>query len=380
MDFELSEDIQAIREMARAFAKDECGPGAAERDKQEAFPTEQIKKAAELGLLGMLIPEEFGGVEMGNLALAEALVEINKVDASVGVTISVHNSLVSNCVNRYGNEATRAKYLPKLATGEMLGAYALSEFGAGSDAGNLECKAVKDGDEYVLSGNKAWITSGDQADLMVIFARTTPDAGGRGISAFVVETAWDGLAVGKKESKMGIRSSSTVEVILDGLRVPAVNMLGEENQGFKIALHILDGGRIGIAAQALGIMEACLESSIAYAKEREQFGKPIAAFQPIQWKLADMETKIIASRLMIRNAAMLRDQKKPHSKEAAAAKVFASQSVNWAAREAVQVHGGAGYCSDYPVERYFRDARITEIYEGTTEIQKLVISRAILRD
>ena len=215
---------------------------------------------------------------------------------------------------------------------------------------------------------------------MVIFARTTPDAGGRGISAFVVETAWDGFAVGKKESKMGIRSSSTVEVILDGLRVPAVNMLGEENQGFKIALHILDGGRIGIAAQALGIMEACLESSIAYAKEREQFGKPIAAFQPIQWKLADMETRIIASRLMIRNAAMLRDQKRPHSKEAAAAKVFASQSANWAARQAVQVHGGAGYCSDYPVERYFRDARITEIYEGTTEIQKLVIARAILRD
>ena len=198
MDFELPEDIQAIREMARAFAQDECGPGAAERDKKEQFPTEQVKKAAELGLLGMLIPEEFGGVEMGNLALAEALVEINKVDASVGVTISVHNSLASNCVNRFGNEATRAKYLPKLATGEMLGAYALSEFGAGSDAGSLECKAVKDGDDYVLSGNKAWITSGDQAELMVVFARTTPDAGGRGISAFVIETAWDGFAVGKK--------------------------------------------------------------------------------------------------------------------------------------------------------------------------------------
>jgi len=380
MDFELNEDQQAIRELARTFAREECAAGAAERDKKEQFPTEQIRKAGELGLLGMLIPEEFGGVEMGNLALAEALVEINKVDASVGVTISVHNSLVSACVNRFGSDATRAKYLPKLAGGDWLGAYALTEWGAGSDAGSLECRAVQDGDDYVITGTKAWITSGDQADLVVLFARTDPDAGNRGITAFVIETAWDGFAVGKKEPKMGIRSSSTVELQFDGMRVPAANMLGELNGGFKVALHILDGGRIGIAAQSLGIMEACLEASIAYAKEREQFGKPIAAFQPIKWKLAEMETKIMASRLLIRQAALLRDQKKPHSKESAVAKLFASRGANWCAREAVQVHGGAGYCTDFPVERYFRDARITEIYEGTTEIQKLVISREILRD
>ncbi|MHC4952467.1 MAG: acyl-CoA dehydrogenase family protein [Planctomycetota bacterium] len=380
MDFDLTEEQQAVREMARAFAREECAPGAAERDKNEVFPTEQVKKAGELGLLGMLIPEEFGGVNMGNLALAEALVEINRADASVGVTISVHNSLVSNCVNRYGNAETRAKYLPLLASGEWLGAYALSESGAGSDAGSLECRAVRDGDAYVITGTKAWITSGDQADLMVLFARTDSDAGNRGISAFVIETSWDGLTVGKKEPKLGIRSSSTVEVMLDGLRVPAANLLGEENGGFKIALHILDGGRIGIAAQALGIMEACLDASIAYAKEREQFGKPIAAFQPIKWKLAEMDTRIQASRLLIRKAAFLRDEQKPHSKEAAGAKLFASRSANWCAREAVQIHGGAGYCTDYPVERYFRDARITEIYEGTTEIQKLVISRELLKD
>jgi len=380
MDFELNEDQQAIREMARSFAREECAAGASERDKKELFPTEQIKKAGELGLLGMLIPEEFGGVAMGNVALAEALVEINKVDASVGVTISVHNSLVSNCVNTYGNEATRAKYLPKLASGEWLGAYALSEWGAGSDAGSLECKAVKDGDEYVITGTKAWITTGDKADLVVLFARTDPDARNRGITAFVVEATWDGFAAGKKERKMGIRSSSTVELQFDGLRVPAANVLGEVNGGFKIALHILDGGRIGIAAQALGIMEACLESSIAYAKEREQFGKPIASFQPIKWKLAEMETKIMASRLLIRQAALLRDQKKPHSRQAAAAKLFASRAANWCAREAVQVHGGAGYCTDFPVERFFRDARITEIYEGTTEVQKLVIARELLKD
>ena len=380
MDFQLNEDQQAIREMARAFAREECGPGAAERDKKEEFPTEQVKKAAELGLLGMLVPEEFGGVDMGNLALAEALVEINKVDASVGVTISVHNSLVSNCVNKFGNEATRAKYLPKLASGEWLGAYALSEWGAGSDAGSLECRAVQDGDDYVITGTKAWITSGDHADLVVLFARTDPDAGNRGITAFVVESSWDGFKSGKKERKMGIRSSSTVELLFDKMRVPAANVLGEVNQGFKIALNILDGGRIGIAAQALGIMEACLEASIAYAKEREQFGKRIAEFQPIKWKLAEMETKIMASRLLIRQAAYLRDQNLPHSKEAAVAKLFASRAANWSAREAVQVHGGAGYCTDYPVERYFRDARITEIYEGTTEVQKLVIAREVLKD
>lgn len=379
MDFELNEEVLAVRELARNFAQEDCAPGAAQRDRDEVFPHEQIKKAGELGLLGILVPEEHGGVGMSNLALSEALVEINKVDASVGVTISVHNSLACNCINTWASEETKARYLPKMATGEWLGAYALTEAGAGTDAGSLQCRAVRDGDDYVISGSKAWITSGDTADVMIVFARTDADAGNRGISAFVVETAWDGFEAAKKEPKMGIRSSSTNVVNFDGMRVPVANMLGKENGGFKIALNILDGGRIGIASQALGIMEACLEASIAYAKEREQFGKPIAEFQPIQWKLAEMETRIQASRLLIRRAATLKDSGQQHIKEAAAAKLFASRSANWCAREAVQIHGGAGYCTDYPVERYFRDARITEIYEGTTEVQKLVIARQILQ-
>ncbi|MHC4452253.1 MAG: acyl-CoA dehydrogenase family protein [Planctomycetota bacterium] len=379
MDFQLNEEVAAVRELARTFAVEECAPTAAKRDKEEAFPHAEVKKAGELGLMGMLVPEEFGGAGLSNLALSEALVEINKADASVGVTISVHNSLCCNCINTWGSEETKKKYLPKLASGEWLGAYALSEMNAGSDAGSITCKATKDGDDYVLTGAKAWITSGDAADVMIVFARTEPDAGNKGISAFVVETAWDGFSAAKKEPKMGIRSSSTNVVNFDGLRVPAANLLGELNNGFKVALNILDGGRIGIASQSLGLMEACLQASIAYATQREQFGKKIAAFQPIQWKLVEMEMRIQASRLMIRHAAVLKDEGKPHTTEAAAAKLFASRGANWCAREAVQIHGGAGYCTDYPVERYLRDARITEIYEGTSEVQKLVIARQLLR-
>lgn len=379
MDFQLNEEVAAVRDLARAFATEECAPTAARRDKEEAFPHAEIKKAGELGLMGMLVPEEFGGAGLSNLALSEALVEINKVDASVGVTISVHNSLCCNCINVWGSEETKRKYLPKLASGEWLGAYALSEMNAGSDAGSITCKATPDGDDYLITGAKAWITTGDAADVMIVFARTDPDAGNKGISAFVVETAWDGFSAAKKEPKMGIRSSSTNVVNFDGLRVPAANLLGELNAGFKVALNILDGGRIGIASQSLGLMEACLQASIDYATEREQFGKKIAAFQPIQWKLVEMEVRIQASRLMIRQAAVLKDQGKPHTTEAAAAKLFASRGANWCAREAVQIHGGAGYCTDYPVERFLRDARITEIYEGTTEVQKLVIARQLLR-
>jgi alkylation response protein AidB-like acyl-CoA dehydrogenase len=379
MDFQLNEEVAAVRELARTFAVEECAPTAAKRDKEESFPHAEIKKAGELGLMGMLVPEEFGGAGLSNLALSEALVEINKADASVGVTISVHNSLCCNCINTWGSEETKGKYLPKLASGEWLGAYALSEMNAGSDAGSITCKATKDGDDYLLTGAKAWITSGDAADVMIVFARTDPDAGNKGISAFVVETAWDGFSAAKKEPKMGIRSSSTNVVNFDGLRVPASPLLEELNTGFKVALNILDGGRIGIASQSLGLMEACLQASIAYATEREQFGKKIAAFQPIQWKLVEMEMRIQASRLMIRHAAVLKDDGKPHTTEAAAAKLFASRGANWCAREAVQIHGGAGYCTDYPVERFLRDARITEIYEGTSEVQKLVIARQLLR-
>ncbi len=380
MDFELSEELVAIQEMARDYAREVCGPGAAERDLQEAFPTEQVKKAGEIGLLGLLIPEEYGGNGLGNLALSVALVEINKVDASVGVTVSVHNSLCCGCINAWASHELKQKYLPKLATGEWIGAYALSEMGSGSDAGSLQCKAERDGDEFVLTGSKAWITTGAQADVVVVFARTTPDAGNKGVSAFVVESAWPGVTIGKKEPKLGIRSSSTVQIHLDGVRVPAANLLGEVDKGFRIALHTLDGGRIGIACQALGIMEGSLEASIKYARERMQFEKPIANFQAIQWKLAEMETKIQAARLLIRRAATLKDQGKNHVKEAAVAKLFASRASNWCASQAVQIHGGAGYCKDFPVERFFRDARVTEIYEGTTEVQKIVIARSLLRE
>ena len=379
MDFQLTEDELAIQQLARDYAVEVCGPGVAERDKAEEFPTEQIRRAGELGLMGLLVPEEYGGSGLTNLALSLALVEINRVDASTGVTLSVHNSLCCSCINRWANEETKRRVLPKLAGGEWIGAYALSETGAGSDAGSLTCRAEADGDDFVLNGSKAWITSGDRAGVMVIFARTDPDAGNKGISAFAVETASDGFSTGAKEPKMGIRSSSTVAVHLDGVRVPKANLLGKLNEGFGIAMHTLDGGRIGIACQALGIMQGCLDASLAYATQREQFSRPIASFQPIQWKLAEMAMRIEASRNLIFKAASLKDRGEPHVTEAAVAKLFASRAANYCAKEAVQIHGGAGYCTDYPVERFFRDARITEIYEGTTEIQKLVIARQLLR-
>jgi len=379
MNFDLSEDQIAIRDLAREFARDTCAPGAAERDKKEEFPSAPMKKAGELGFMGLLVPEALGGSGLGNLALCLTLIEVNKVDASVGVTLSVHNSLCCSCINSWGSDEIKKKYLPRLASGELLGAYALSETGSGSDAGSLTCKAVADGDDFVITGSKAWITSGDHADVFVLFARTGGE-GNKGVSAFVVEGASKGFVVGKKEPKLGIRSSSTVQLHLDQVRVPKANLLGQLNQGFKVALHTLDGGRIGIACQAQGIMEACLDASAKYAKERRQFDQPIAEFQAIQWKLAEMKLKIDAGRLLIYRAASLRDARKPHSLEAAQAKLFTSVSANWCATQAVQVHGGAGYCADFPVERYFRDARITEIYEGTTEIQKLVIARHILRE
>ena len=378
MDFELTEDQTAIRNLARSFATEVCAPTAAERDRKEEFPAAEFRKAAELGLTGLLIPEQYGGAGLGNLELSLALIEINQADASVGVTLSVHNSLVSSLINHWGSEEIKAKYLPLLASGECVGAYALSESGSGSDAGSLTCKAERDGDDFVITGSKAWITSGDHAGLFVLFARTDP-SGNKGISAFVVDADLPGIVVGKKEPKMGIRSSSTVQLHLDGVRVPAANLLGKLNAGFKVALHTLDGGRIGIACQGLGIMQACLASSLKYAREREQFGKPIAEFQPIQWKLAEMEVRIQSARLLIYRAATLKDAGRRHSSEAALAKLVASRGSNWCGREAIQIHGGAGYCTDFPVERFFRDARITEIYEGTTEIQKLVIVRSLLR-
>jgi alkylation response protein AidB-like acyl-CoA dehydrogenase len=309
-----------------------------------------------------------------------ALEEVNRVCASTGVTMSVQNSLVCAPVVHWGSEAIKKKYLPKLASGEALGAYALSEPGSGSDAAALVTSAVKDGDSYVLNGTKNFITSGAEADFVIAMVRTDPAHKTRGITAFVVESDWKGFHVGKKEDKMGLRSSSTVQIVFEDLRVPASNILGELGSGFKIAMHTLDGGRIGIAAQAVGIAQACLDASIKYAEEREAFDQQIGKFQAIQFKLANMATKLEAARLLVYNAARLKDEGSPHGKEAAMAKLFASEMSNEAAREAVQIHGGAGYLEDFPVERYFRDARITEIYEGTSEIQRIVIARHLLKN
>ncbi len=379
MDFDLPEDLQMLQQAAREFAQNELAPRAAEADKEESWVGEQIQLCAEMGFLGMAVPEPYGGSDLGALGSSLVLMEINKACAATGTTVSVHNSLTCESIARYGNDEQKQRYLPKLATGEMLGAYCLSEAGSGSDAGSLVCKATADGDDWILDGTKLWISHGNKADLAVVFARTDADAGTRGITAFLVETSWDGYKPGKKERKMGLRGSPTVELQLDKVRVPAANVLGGVNEGFKIAMGLLDGGRIGIASQAVGIAEACLEASVKYAGEREQFGKPIAAFGAIQEKVADMATRIDASRLLVLRAATLKDGGRPYGREASMAKLEASRSANYCAKEAVQIHGGAGYTRDFPVERYFRDARITEIYEGTTEIQKLVIARTYLR-
>jgi butyryl-CoA dehydrogenase len=378
--YDLSEEERLIQQTAREYADSKVAPVAAENDKKGQFPRAAVEGLAELGFMGMLIPEEYGGAAVGNFCLVLALEEINRACASTGVTMSVHNSLASSPIVRFGNEETKKKYLPKMATGEMLGAYALSEADAGSDAASLQCRADRDGDEYVLNGTKSWITTGAEADLYVVMVRTDPAARARGISTFVIERDTKGLTVGKKEDKLGLRGSSTVQVIFEDLRVPAKNMLGTEGEGFAIAMQTLDGGRIGIGTQAVGIAQASLDASTTYAKEREQFGKRIGEFQAIQWKIADMATSIEAARLMVYRAARLRDRGEPHTREAAMAKLFASEIANQVSREAIQIHGGAGYLKDFPVERFFRDARITEIYEGTSEVQRIVISRFFLRD
>lgn len=379
-NFELSDELKMLRDSVRDFAEQQIAPGAAARDASHEFPSAIMKQCAEMQLMGLTIPEEYGGAGAGNLALSLVLEEINRVDASVGVTMSVHNSLLGGPILKFGSDDIKRRYLPKLASGEMLGAYALTEPQAGSDSANLRLKAERKGDRWILNGTKIWITSGDHAGLMIVFARTDANASkAKGISAFVVETAWKGFKVGKREEKCGIRSSSTVEILLEDMEVPEENRLGNLNEGFKIAMDTLDGGRIGIASQSLGIHRACLEASVKYAKERQQFNQPIGDFQAIQWKIADMATELDAGRLLTHRAASLRDHKLPCTREASMAKLFASRACNKAADEAVQIHGGAGYTKDFPVERYYRDARITEIYEGATDIQRLVIARSYLK-
>lgn len=378
MQYDLTEEQRLIQQTARDFSDREIAPVADAHNREGRFPVEIVKKLGDLGFLGMLIPEEYGGSNMGNFALALVLEEINRVCASTGVTVSVHNSLVSGPITRWGSDELKRKYLPRLATGEILGAYALSEPDSGSDAASLSTMAVRDGGEYVINGSKSWITTGREADVFIVMTRTDPKQRSRGITAFILERGLKGFTIGRKEEKLGLHASSTVQLFFQDVRVPVHQMLGKEGSGFNIAMHTLDGGRIGIASQAVGIAQACLDASTKYAQEREAFGAPIGTFQAIQWKLANMATQIEAARLLAYNAARLKDEGKNHTKEAAMAKLFASEMCNDAAREAVQIHGGAGYLQDFPVERYFRDARITEIYEGTSEIQRIVISRHLL--
>jgi butyryl-CoA dehydrogenase len=380
MDFDLTDDLQMIRDSAREYAQTWVAPGADERDKTEAFPWDEFRKAAEYGFAGICVPEDLGGAGLGNLALTLVLIEVNRVCASTGVTLSVHNSLCLAPLLKFGSEEQKRRYVPRLASGEWLGAYSLSEAGSGSDAAALSCAAREDGDHFVLGGTKLWVTSASHAGLFVVFARTHKgEKKHQGITAFLVEKGTPGFRVSKREEKMGIRASSTCELVFEGCRVPRENVLGEVGRGFGIAMDTLDGGRIGIAAQAIGIAEASIDASVKYAKERHAFGQAIAQFEAIQFKLAEMRARTEAAKLLTLRAAWLKDRGRPHTPEASAAKLLASQTANFAAREAVQIHGGAGYLEDFPVERFMRDARITEIYEGTTEIQKLVIARDVLQ-
>jgi len=380
VQFTLSDEQRMIQETARDFANNEIAPVADRHNREGKFPLEIVKRLGKMGFLGMSVPEEYGGTGAGNLALVVALEEINRVCASTGVTMSVQNSLVNAPILHWGNEDIKRKFLPRLATGEHLGAYALSEPGSGSDAAGLVTSAVKDGNDYILNGTKNFITTGAEADVVLVLARTDTSHKTRGITAFVIERGTRGFTVGKKEDKLGLRASSTVQLIFEDARVPAAHVLGEVGSGFKIAMHTLDGGRIGIAAQGVGIAQACLDASIKYAGEREAFDQPIGKFQAIQFKIANMAMRVEAARLLVYNAARLKDEGKPHGMEAAMAKLFASEAANDAARDAVQIHGGAGYLEDFPVERFFRDARITEIYEGTSEIQRIVIARHVLKN
>ena len=379
MDFQLTEEQDLLRNMARDFAEAELKPRAARHDKQEALDPEVMPQLGELGLMGLTVPEEYGGAGMGNLALAIVLEEINRGCAATGVTLSVHNSLTCAPLNKWGTEEQKREWLPRLASGEMIGAYALTEAGSGSDAAALATKAELDGEEWVLNGTKIWVTSGSMAGLVIVYARTDPAVSkSKGISAFLVDTTLEGCRIGKKEKKVGIRGSPAVEIELVDCRVPARQLLGEPNRGFPIALDTLDGGRIGIASQAVGVGVACLEAALEYSAVRKQFGKTINAFQAIQWKMADMSTRLDASRMLTHKAAWLRDRGEPCGRAAAQAKLFASTTANYCADESLQIHGGAGYTDHFEIERLFRDARITEIYEGATDIQRLVIARSLM--
>ncbi|EMT52368.1 MULTISPECIES: acyl-CoA dehydrogenase [Brevibacillus] len=380
MDFRLNEEQDMMRRMVRDFAQKEIAPFIPVMEETEQFPREIVKKMGEIGLMGIPIPEEWGGAGADFQSYILAIHEISKVSATVGVILSVHTSVCTNPILYFGTDEQKRKYVPQLAAGKMLGAFALTEPNAGSDAGRIRTSAVRDGDAFVLNGNKVFITNGGEADVYIAFAVTDPSMGTRGISAFIVDKDTPGFSVGKKEKKMGLHGSSTTELIFDNARVPAENLLGEEGDGFTIAMANLDVGRIGIAAQALGIAEAAFAYATQYAKERKQFGRPIIEQQAIAFKLADMATMAEAARLLVYRAADLRSKGLPCGMEASMAKKFASDTAVKLATEAVQVFGGYGYTREYPVERLFRDAKVTQIYEGTNEIQRIVIGKHLLCD
>lgn len=380
MDLTFTEEQRMLQDMVRNFARKELAPNAAKLDEESLFPSDAVKKLADLGLMGMMVPPELGGAGMDPLSYVIVLEEISAACASTAVTMSVNNSLYLDCIMKHASDAQKKKYVPEFAQGKKLGAYALSEPGAGSDAANQRTTAALKGNKYVLNGTKNFITNGPNADAVIVFATTDKEKKHRGISAFIVENTFTGYKVGKIEKKLGIRASSTSEIVLENCEVPRENIIGNEGDGFAIAMATLDGGRIGIAAQATGISRAAFEVAAKYSTEREAFGKPICDFEGIQWKLADMAMKIDAARLLMYRAAWLKGQGKKHTKEAAMAKLFASETSMEVTKEAIQVLGGYGYCKEYPVERFFRDAKITEIYEGTSEIQRIVIAKNVLKE
>jgi len=380
MNFNLSEEHLMIRDAARDFAQTELLPGVIERDEKQEFPAEQIKKLGELGFMGMMVSPENGGSGMDTLSYVLAMEELSKIDASASVVVSVNNSLVCWGLETFGSAEQKAKYLPRLASGEIIGSFCLSEPEAGSDATSQATTAVDMGDHYLLNGTKNWITNGGTCEIALVIAQTDREKGHRGINALIVEKGMEGFVVGKKEDKLGIRGSDTHTLLFNDVKVPKENRIGEDGFGFKFAMKTLSGGRIGIAAQALGIAQGALDLALSYSKERTTFGKPIHEHQAIAFKLADMEMKIEQARLLVYKAAWLKDQGMSYDKESAMAKLAASEAAMWVSTEAVQVHGGYGFVKEYHVERVMRDAKITQIYEGTSEIQRIVISRDMIKN
>jgi len=380
MSFKLTEEQLMIQSMVRDLARSEFAPKAMQRDKTKEFPAENLAMLGELGLMGMMVPPEYGGSGADSVSYVLALAEVAYACASTAVVMSVHNSIVCESVLRYGTDEQKEKYLKRMATGEMIGAFALTEPNAGSDPARQTTKAVFDGDSYVLNGTKRFTTTGKNAGIIIVTAKTDEQARHRGISAFLIEQGTPGLTVGPLEDKMGLRASDTADLILEDCRIPAANRLGNEGDGFLIAMTGLDGGRIGIAAQSVGVAKAAFDAAVQYSREREQFGQSISKFQGLRWMIADMATEIEAARLMMLSAAEMKDNGENFTLQASMAKLFASEMVNRITAKAVQIHGGYGFTKEYPVERFYRDARVFTIYEGTSEIQRIVISNQILKD